>query len=334
MTDFSALSMTEIIRLQSHLQLELTRRFERQALLGFCDIVGSTAYFSRYGDAAGRQLQQLHVDLLSACLGSSGGRIVDTAGDGAFLVFPSADAAVDCIIQLEQGMASANAARGRQHQLQVRVGLHWGPVLSDGSVVSGDSVNLCARIAASADAGEIRISRAVFHELGRSHRINCHLIGQVTLRDYPAGIELLALDWRDPTLFPRSLRVEETDEQISLPAQDIVAVGRLHENEGMRANDIVLSHPDPTLARQISRWHFELRRFDGGLLLHALSDSETVVDGARVPRGSPVTVQAGSRIRVADALTLRLIGIDRPTVDARAVATMIIPRSGAPDTVR
>lgn len=334
MIDFSALTMTEIIRLQSELQLALTRRFERQALLVFCDIVGSTSYFSRFGDAAGRQLQQLHFDLLAGSLGNAGGRIVDTAGDGAFLVFPSADAAVDCIIHLEQAMASANAARGRQHQLQVRVGMHWGPVLSDGKVVSGDSVNLCARLAASAEAGEIRLSRPVFHELGGVHRMNCHLIGKVPLRDYPGGVELLALDWRDATLFPRSLRVEETDEQITLPAQDIIAVGRLHENEGMRANDIVLTHPDPTLARQISRWHFELRRFDRGLRLHVLSDSETMVDGERVPKGSPVVVQAGTRIRVADALTLRLIGIDRPTLDARAVATMIIPRTGPQDTVR
>ena len=61
----------------------------------------------------------------------------------------------------------ANAARGRQHQLQVRVGMHWGPVLSDGEAVSGDAVNLCARVAASAEPGEIRLTREVFLELGR-----------------------------------------------------------------------------------------------------------------------------------------------------------------------
>ena len=155
------------------------------------------------------------------------------------------------------------------------------------------------------------------------------LIGTVVLRDYPSGVELLALDWRDANLFPRSLRIEETGEQLALPGQDIVAFGRLHENEGVRANDIVLSHPDPHLARQISRWHFELRRFDQGLRLHLLSDSETMVDGQRVQRGEPVQVQAGSRIRVADALTLRLIGVDRPTVDTRAQSTVIKMRPKA-----
>ena len=323
MTDFGNLTMTEIIRLQGQLQQELTRRFERQTLLVFCDIVGSTAYFARFGDSAGRQLQQLHLDLLAGSLGGSGGRIVDTAGDGAFLVFPSADAAMTSLISLEQAMASANASRSRQHQLHVRVGLHWGAALTDGQAVSGDAVNLCARVAASAEGGEIRLTRPVYQELGRAHRMNCQLIGSVALRDYPGGVELLTLDWRDANLFPRNLRIEETGEQIALPGQDIVAFGRLHLHEGMRANDIVLTHPDPHLARQISRWHFELRRFDQGVHLHVLSDSETMVDGVRAVRGIPLPVQAGTRIRVAEALTLRLMGVDRPTLDQRAEATLI-----------
>lgn len=68
MIDLSTLSMTDIIRLQGALQQELTRRFERPMTLGFSDIVASTPYFERFGDAAGRQLQQLHIDLLQRCL--------------------------------------------------------------------------------------------------------------------------------------------------------------------------------------------------------------------------------------------------------------------------
>ena len=331
MLDLSALTMTQIIRLQNQLQQELTRRFERPALLVFSDIVGSTAYFSRFGDAAGRQLQQMQLDLLAGCMGDSGGRIVDTAGDGAFLVFPAADAAVAALIALQQGVAAANATRGRQHQLQLRIGMHWGPVLTDGQAVSGDSVNLCARVAASAEAGEIRLTRPVFHQLGRSQRLGCSTLGMLALRDYPAGVELLALEWRDASDFPRCLHIEETGEQIKLPGQDIIAFGRLAENDGVRANDVVLGHPDPALARQISRWHFELRRFDKGLHLHALSDSQTLVDGQRVDKAAPVRVRAGSRIRVADALTLCLVSARRPVLDADADATMLRPTADAAD---
>src|SRR3954466_13377420 len=146
MIDFSALSMTEIIRLQNQLQQELTRRFERHVALVFSDIVGSTPYFARFGDAAGRQMQQLHLDVLSRCLPARGGRVVDTSGDGAFVTFPTVNAATDALIEFQQSISRENAGRAREHQLQVHIGIHWGAVLTDGTVVSGDSVNLCSRV--------------------------------------------------------------------------------------------------------------------------------------------------------------------------------------------
>ena len=54
MIDLSTLGMTEIVRLQNQLQQELRRRFERSLLMAFSDIVGSTPYFARFGDAVGR----------------------------------------------------------------------------------------------------------------------------------------------------------------------------------------------------------------------------------------------------------------------------------------
>ncbi len=334
MIDLTTLTMTDIIRLQNELQQELARRFERPLALVFSDIVDSTAYFTRFGDAAGRQLQQLHIDLLATCIAPPGGRIVDTAGDGAFIVFPSVAAALGGIIAFQSCMASANETRGHQQQLRVRIGLHWGTVLSDGAAVSGDAVNLCSRVAASAEAGELRLTRAVFHELGREHRLNCRSLGDVAMKGFGGTIELLTLDWRDPSLFPRSLRIVETAEQVGLPRQDIVTFGRLLDHSGMRANDIVLSHPDPDQQRQISRWHFELRRSAHGLRLVALSDSATVVDGQRVERGQAVPVRAGSRICVADVLNLHLLGPDRPASDIDANSTMMRPSPGPSATTQ
>ena len=322
--DLSTLTMTEIIRLQNQLQQELTRRFERQMLLVFTDIVGSTPYFARFGDAAGRQLQQLHFDLLGQCFGPAQGRIVDTAGDGAFCAFPDADAAVRGLIKLQQRMAQENAARGRQHQMQLRMGMHWGSVLSDGVAVSGDAVNLCARVASSSEPGEIRLTRQVFQELGPAHRLMCRSLGSVMLKGVAAPVEVIALDWRDASLFPRRLRIEETGEEISLPQQDIVSFGRLPEHDGQRANDVVLSHPEPELSRQISRWHFELRRVPEGLRVRALSDNGTEVDGVMAARGVDTPVVSGTRIRVSEVLTLCLVGPQRMTVDEDADSTMMV----------
>ena len=177
-------------------------------------------------------------------------------------------------------------------------------MLADGSAVSGDAVNLCARVAASSPPGELRLTRAAFVELPREHKLNCRSLGPMVLDGFATPIELLALEWRDETQFPRSLRIEETGERLNLPRHDIVTFGRLPEHNGARANDIVLAHPDPAAARQISRWHFELRRFADGFHLRPLSDGATEVDGTLIAKGQEVVIKPGSRIRVANVITL------------------------------
>ncbi len=323
MIDLSTLGMADIIRLQSSLQQELTRRFERPMTMAFSDIVASTRYFERFGDAAGRQLQQLHLDLLQECLVQHQGRIVDTAGDGAFLAFDSADGATAAMIAFEQCISRENLTRARDRQLQVRVGLHHGPVLTDGKVVSGDAVNLCARVSASARSGEIRLTREVFQELPLQHRLNCSPVQAQDLKGLSRQVEMLALEWRDHSIFPRRVKFEETGEELDLPLQDIVSFGRLREHEGTLANDIVLTAVDVDLSRQISRWHFELRRFPDGYRLRVVSDGVTEVDGKQVDKGAEVSVKPGSRIRVARVLTLALLSPQRVLADDSAATRMV-----------
>ena len=156
------LSMTEIIRLQNRLSAELKRRFERDLALAFSDIVGSTPYFERFGDEAGRKVQQLHFDLLQQVVIPAGGRIVDTAGDGAFVVFPNAEVGAAALIALQKEVSRSNASRTREHQLDLRLGLHFGPVLTDGQQVTGEAVNLASRVATSAEPGELRLTKEAF----------------------------------------------------------------------------------------------------------------------------------------------------------------------------
>ena len=66
--DFETMSLGDFIRHQDRVARELKRRFERDVALMFTDVVGSTAYFERHGDAAGRALVQRHLDLLEVAL--------------------------------------------------------------------------------------------------------------------------------------------------------------------------------------------------------------------------------------------------------------------------
>lgn len=302
------LSMTEIIRLQDQLSKALIRRFEKRIGLVFTDVVGSTPYFARFGDEAGRKLQQRHLDLIQQVIGPVGGRIVDTAGDGAFLCFPSPDVAINAMVELQGQIAIDNDSRSNDERLVVRIGCHFGPVLTDGIQVSGDAVNFCARVSGSANGGEIRLTREMFGSLTDVRlRLMCRRLKPLELKGIDRPVELLSLDWHDPSLFPASIRFTDGVE-LPLPSHDVIRFGRLKEQDGLLANDVLLVVADPNDSNRVSRWHFELHRRAHGFVLRSVSDALTEVDGKLMARGEEAGVKPGTKVRVGGVLTIEFLG--------------------------
>lgn len=318
---FEEMSLTDIIRLQDHLSSHLRRRFGKDLGLIFTDIVGSTKYFQQFGDEAGRRLQQRHIDALQTILEKHGGRIVDTAGDGAFAAVPSAQAGAEVLIELMAAVDEQNASTEAPHMMHLRCGLHWGQVLTNGDMVTGDAVNLAARVAASARIDEIRLSRSAFNELANTHRLRCRPLGATELKGLAKPVDLFMLDWLDHSLFPGFITIAETGQRVSLPNKPTITFGRLGMHDGMQANDIVLTLDDPTQNRQISRWHFELRRSPKGFLLRPVSRGRTEVDGEVMERGQEKMIGAGSIVRLSRVLTITFKA-GQSIIDEGARATM------------
>jgi class 3 adenylate cyclase len=305
--DLDALGLDELIRLQDLVARTLQRRFEHTVALAVTDIVGSTSYFARFGDQAGRALHQRHLDLVREVLPARGGRIVDTAGDGAFSCFAGVEEAAAALIELQARITADNVERPREHQLSVRAAIHWGRVLTDGTVVSGDAVNLCHRVAATADGAELRMTRAASLQLPVERRRLCRALRPVALKGIADTVEILVLHWRDRAAFPVAVRVEETGEEIPLPDRDTLRFGRLRERDGQPLCDVVLTLPDKEHCQSISRCHFELWRRPDGVRLRPVSDQRTEVDGEIVPRDAEVVVRAGSVARLSRRMTLTFL---------------------------
>ena len=299
-----SLGMTEIIRLQSVLSLALRQRFERKGAIAFSDIVGSTRYFSTFGDEAGRRLQQRHIDLLQQAVAGSGGWIVDTAGDGAFLFFPEMSAAARSLVSFMRQIAADNADRERDHRLAVRIGIHYGSVLSDGVQVTGDAVNFCSRVASSAGPGEIHLTKDAFHAcVETEYRSRCRIVTPATFNGIEGTVELLSLRWRDDAVFPTRV-LFDTGEAHVLPDQDVVSFGRQATGSAAPGNDIVLRGANEAATKAISRWHFQLLRRADRVAVRALTDALTEVNGRRLAKGEEVAIWPGDRVRVGGVLTL------------------------------
>jgi class 3 adenylate cyclase len=189
------LGLDEMLELGERISASLRRRFERDLALAYSDIVGSTAYFAAHGDAAGRALQQRHLDLLAEIAPRHGGRVVDTAGDGALVAFASSGDCVTALGALERAIDEQNRRRPRAHALRVRCAAHFGSVLTDGTMVTGEAAGVCARVAAASAPGEIWVTGSLAARLPVEQRSRCRLIARPHLEGLSRPIDVLSYAW-------------------------------------------------------------------------------------------------------------------------------------------
>ena len=125
----------------------------RLASVLFTDLVDSTARASAVGDAAWGELLEQHDRRATTAVDALGGRLVKSTGDGILALFDGPSDAIRCARKVTELM--------RPFDLDVRAGVHTGEVELRGDDVGGIGVNLAARVAALANAGEVLVSRTV-----------------------------------------------------------------------------------------------------------------------------------------------------------------------------
>jgi class 3 adenylate cyclase len=133
----------------------------RLAAIMAADVVGYSRLME--ADEAGTldTLKARRRGVLEPLVAKHQGRIFKTTGDGVLVEFASAVNAVACAIELQQGMAEANADLPDSRRIILRVGINIGDVVVDGGDLQGDAVVVAARLEALSEPGCIYVSGAV-----------------------------------------------------------------------------------------------------------------------------------------------------------------------------
>jgi class 3 adenylate cyclase len=152
----------------------------------FTDIVGSTAQAAEVGDRQWRQLLDEHDRIVRRELSRFGGREVDHTGDGFFAVFAGPGQAIRCARSLAEAMVGTG--------LGVRTGMHTGECEVRGDNYGGLAVHIGARVAATAQAGEIVVSSTVRELLMGSPELEFVDRGEHTLKGIPGAWRLYAVE--------------------------------------------------------------------------------------------------------------------------------------------
>ena len=132
---------------------------ETMAVL-FTDLIGSTAMYSRSGDAPAFRIVTDHFEVVQGIVSAHEGTIVKTIGDAVMAAFVDPKKCLEAALELD-GSVQTISAHGEP--LRLRVGFHAGPCIAmranDRIDYFGTTVNLAARLQSLARAGEVTMAK-------------------------------------------------------------------------------------------------------------------------------------------------------------------------------
>src|SRR5256886_4528412 len=182
----------------------------------FTDVAGSTRLLRELGAEGYAEALAEHRRLIREACARHDGIEVDTQGDAFFFAFSAAPSAVRAAKQLTDALGAG--------PIRVRAGLHTGHPLVTSEGYVGEDVHVAARVAASANAGQVVLSSAtagvVEYELTD--------LGEHRLEDIDSPVSIFQLaEERFPPL--------KTISNTNLPRPASSLVGRESEREGLLA---------------------------------------------------------------------------------------------------
>jgi predicted ATPase len=173
------------------------------------------------GEATYEDVLERHRTLIRAALASSGGLEVKTEGDGFFLAFDAAPAAIEFAVLAQRTLAGEAWPK----PLRVRMGMHRGPAerRPDGDFVAM-AVHQAARVANAASGGQVLVTAAAAAALPDDVRLE--RLGTYRLRDFDGPVELSQLTGPGlPATLPPP-RAARADHGLKLPRTSLVGRDR------------------------------------------------------------------------------------------------------------
>src|ERR1700729_2196851 len=169
------------------------------AAIVVADIVGYSRLAGADEDRTLSRLRGLRSDLIDPAIDAHHGRIVKRTGDGSLIEFRSVVDAVQCAIEVQNGMAERNAGLPPERRIEFRVGVHLGDVVeeSDGDLM-GDGVNIASRLEGIAKPGAICLSEDAYRQVKARLDLVVTDLGEQNLKNIADAIRAYSLEVGTP----------------------------------------------------------------------------------------------------------------------------------------
>jgi len=138
-----------------------------------------------------------------------GGTIVQRLGDGSMSMFPSSLAAVQAAVAMQRELSAEG--------VWVRIGVHVGEVIVEPERLTGEAVNIAARIESFAVAGGVMLSDSAYDQIKNRSDVDAVPVGRFRLKNVGRPLELFAVS-ADGVVVPDAAALEGKGERAILPS--------------------------------------------------------------------------------------------------------------------
>lgn len=157
-----------------------------QAAVVFVDLSGFTALTEAHGDQRAAELAEAFADLARATLGD-GDRLIKTLGDAILVTSPAARTAIALLGRIIEG------ARRTGRFPVLCAGITYGPIVTLSDDIYGGTVNIAARLAASAGPAQVLATEPVA-EAAVDAGLAVTGLGLTRLRNISQPLDVFAID--------------------------------------------------------------------------------------------------------------------------------------------
>ncbi len=149
---------------ETYASVELAADRRLAAILA-ADVVGYSRLMGVDELGTLRALKAVRTEILKPAIAAYRGRVVKTTGDGLLVEFASVVYAVACAAAIQRDIGGRASDLEVDPLVRLRIGVNMGDIISLGSDIFGDAVNLAARLESICEPGGLAISGAVHEQV-------------------------------------------------------------------------------------------------------------------------------------------------------------------------
>ena len=156
-------------------------RERKHSAIMFTDIVGYTALMGSDEDKAFEILSR-NKEIHSKLIEKYNGTLIKEMGDGMLVSFDLASDAVYCAIEIQKEC--------RDKEIPLKIGIHEGELVLEGTDVLGDAVNIASRLEADTNEGCIYISGSVYRDIKNKSDIQTKFVKEKRFKNVDEPIRV------------------------------------------------------------------------------------------------------------------------------------------------